>query len=64
MNGILDESIPRDEGIKYYVVVEYDPKTCRAYCNFFCGTSLPLLVKLVPQGGNYEDVRVIYTFVD
>ena len=64
MNGILDESIPRDEGIKYYVVVEYDPKTCREYCNFFCGTSLPLLVKLVPQGGNYEDVRVVYTFVD
>lgn len=62
MNGILDESIPRDEGIRYYVVVEYDPKTCREYCNFFCGTSLPLLVKLVPQGGSYKDVRVVYTF--
>lgn len=64
MNGILDGSIQRDEGIKYYVAVEYAPKSYKEYCSFFCSTSLPLLINLVPQNGNYEDVRVVYTFVD
>lgn len=64
MNGILDGSILRDEGIKYYVAVEYEPKSYKEYCNFFCSTSLPLLLQLVPKGGSYEDVRVVYTFAD
>lgn len=64
MNGILDGSIQREEGIKYYVAVEYAPKSYKEYCSFFCSTSLPLLINLVPQNGNYEDVRVVYTFVD
>ena len=62
MNGILDGSIQRDEGVKYYIVVEYDPKSYKEYCNFFCSTSLPLLMQLVPNGGSYKDVRVVYTF--
>ena len=62
MNGILDGSIQRDEGVKYYIVVEYEPKSYKEYCNFFCSTSLPLLMQLVPNGGSYKDVRVVYTF--
>lgn len=62
MNGILDGSIQRDEGVKYYIVVEYEPKSYKEYCNFFCSTSLPLLMQLMPKGGSYKDVRVVYTF--
>ncbi len=62
MNGILDGSIQRDDGVKYYVAVEYEPKSYKEYCNFFCSTSLPLLMQLVPNGGSYKDVRVVYTF--
>ena len=62
MNGILDGSIQRDDGVKYYVAVEYEPKSYKEYCNFFCSTSLPLLMQLVPKGGSYKDVRVVYTF--
>lgn len=64
MNGILEGSIQRDEGVKYYVIVEYEPKSYKEYCNFFCNTSLPLLLQLVPKGGSYEDVRVVYTFAE
>ena len=62
MNGILDGSIQRDEGVKYYIVVEYEPQSYKEYCNFFCSTSLPILMQLVPKGGSYKDVRVVYTF--
>lgn len=62
MNGILDGSIQRDDGVKYYVAVEYAPKSYKEYCSFFCSTSLPLLMQLVPNGGSYKDVRVVYTF--
>lgn len=64
MDGILDGSIPRDEGINYCVIVEYDPKSYKEYCSFFCDNALPLLVGLVPNGGSYKDVRVVYTFID
>ena len=63
MDMISDNDELRDAQ-KYYVQHEYDIKPLSAYCEFFCKTTIPTLMKLVPPGGTMHDVRVIYSFVE
>lgn len=46
---------------KYYVNIELSPTPLREYCKFFCNVSMPELLRLIPEGGSVDDVRVIYT---
>lgn len=63
MDMILDNDELRDAE-KYYVRHEYDMKPLSVYCEFFCKTAIPSLMKLIPSGGSMRDVRVVYSFVD
>lgn len=49
---------------KYYVKFNYNTRTVKDECAFFCNTSIPALMKLVPSGGTMHDVRVRYAFVE
>ena len=44
---------------KYYVKYDYDFKSLRELCSFFCEESIPALMKLAQN----SDIRVIYNFV-
>jgi hypothetical protein len=60
MDMILENQSLRDESANYYVEYLYDKHTMRELCDFFVNTSIPGLVKLVPQGGTTDDVRIIF----
>lgn len=62
MDMILADKTLR-KASKYYVTHEYDADPLGTWCEFFCKTALPQLVKLVPEGGAMHDVRVVYSFV-
>ena len=47
---------------KYYVRYEYDKKKVRDKHKFFCETSIPSLIKLIPSEGTASDVRIIFSF--
>lgn len=49
---------------EYYVYYEYDMQPLSSYCEFFCKTSIPSLMKLIPSSGSMRDVRVVYSFVE
>ena len=49
---------------KYYVKFEYNTRIIKDECEFFCNTSIPSLMKLIPDGGTAHDVRVRYVFVE
>jgi hypothetical protein len=47
---------------KYYVKYDYDFKSLRDLCSFFCEVSIPALMKLAHDYGTGA-VRVVYNFV-
>lgn len=61
MDMILANNDLRDAP-KYYVHYEYNAQPLNELCAFFCNTSIPSLIKLVPEGGLTSDIRVIYSF--
>ena len=44
-----------------YVVYEYDHKPFYELCEFFCKVSIPSLIKLIPEGGTMDDVRIVFS---
>ena len=44
----------------YYVQYNYDQKALRNKFDFFCNTSIPRLIELIPDGGTAKDVRIIF----
>ena len=60
MDMVLSGFILREEG-KYYIEYQYNKSTARETFKFFCETSIPGLLKLIPKGGSTNDVRVIYS---
>lgn len=47
--------------VRYFVQYQYDKRTAREACDFFCNTSIPGLIKLIPDGGTMDDVRIIFS---
>lgn len=45
---------------KYYVRYEYNHQLVREQYAFFCETSIPSLINLIPEGGSTEDVRIVF----
>lgn len=64
MDGILEGNIERQEGVKYYVQLEYDSKSYRDLCEFFCNMSIPQLMTLQLDKMTTEDIRVVYSFIN
>lgn len=60
MDLIINNPILRTNS-KYYVEHKYDKTTIREQCKFFCETSIPALIKLIPDDGTTEDVRIIFS---
>jgi hypothetical protein len=60
MDMILENPSLRDESANYYVEYLYNKHTMRELCDFFVNVSIPGLVKLVPEGGTTDDVRIIF----
>lgn len=60
MDLIINNPILRT-GLKYYVQYKYDETTIREQCKFFCEETIPTLIKLIPDGGTVEDVRIIFS---
>jgi hypothetical protein len=50
------------QSTRYFVEYKYDKHTMRDLCDFFCDVSIPKLIKLIPEGGTTDDVRVIFSF--
>ena len=46
---------------KFYVVYKYDHKRVCELHEFFCKVSVPGLVKLIPDGGTANDVRIVFS---
>lgn len=47
----------------YFIKFEYEEKRLSEECNFFFEETIPALIKLIPNGGNSEDVRIIYGMI-
>ena len=47
---------------KYYVKYDYDFKSMKDLCAFFCEVSIPALMKLA-HNSDFSTVRVVYNFV-
>ena len=47
---------------RYFVEHKYDKRTMKDLCDFFCDVSISGLVKLIPEGGTAEHVRIIFSF--
>lgn len=60
MDLIINNPVLRTSD-KYYVEYIYDKTTIREQCKFFCETSIPALIKLIPDNGTIEDVRIIFS---
>lgn len=60
MGLIIDNPILRTSD-KYYIEYKYNETTIREQCKFFCEVSIPALIKLIPEGGTTEDVRIIFS---
>lgn len=57
---IANPSLRQDT--KYLVEYKYDKHIMKELCDFFCNVSIPGLIKLIPEGGLSEHVRVIFSF--
>lgn len=44
----------------YFVQYNYEQVALRSKFEFFCGTSIPRLIELIPDGGTAKDVRIIF----
>ena len=60
MDLILENPVLRSHS-RYYISYEYERQTMRSICEFFCNGSIPALVKLIPEGGSADDVRIIFS---
>lgn len=48
------------EASSYYIQYNYNQTALRNKFEFFCNTSIPRLIELIPDGGTAEDVRIIF----
>ena len=62
MDKILNKTISRNDRIKYYVQVDFNPITYRECCDNFLEDTIPALEELIPADGTEEDVRIIFNF--
>lgn len=46
---------------KYYVAYDYADQKLQDKYQFFCQASIPELIKLIPENGTTDDVRIIFT---
>lgn len=46
----------------YYIQYNYDQTAVRNKFDFFCSTSIPRLIELIPDGGTAKDVRIIFGY--
>lgn len=46
----------------YYVQYNYEQIALRNKFDFFCNTSIPRLIELIPDGGTAKDVRIIFGY--
>lgn len=46
----------------YYIQYNYDQTAVRNKFDFFCNTSIPRLIELIPDGGTAKDVRIIFGY--
>lgn len=46
---------------KYYVTYDYIEQKLQDKYSFFCKVSIPELIRLIPEGGTPDDVRIIFT---
>lgn len=60
MDLILAHPVLRTHS-RYYVSYEHERQSMRSICEFFCTESIPALIKLIPDGGTAEDVRIIFS---
>ena len=60
MDTIINNPSLREEGVKYYVEYLYNKSTVKERCDFFFNVSIPELVKLVPENGTIDDVRIVF----
>lgn len=62
MDKILNNTINRNNRVRYYVQVDFFASTYRECCNDFLESTIPALEELVPVDGTEEDVRIIFQF--
>ena len=58
---ILQHPALQKYGNNFYVVYEYDHCSFKNLCKFFCETSIPALINLIPEDGTVEDVRIVFS---
>lgn len=61
MDCIIANPVLRTEP-KYYISYEYNKQKLQDKHQFFCYVSIPELIRLIPENGTAEDVRIIFTF--
>ena len=59
MDMIMHNPKLRDSQV-YYVEHHYDKIVMKQKFDFFCNTSIPRLIELIPEGGTAKDVRIIF----
>ena len=62
MMDVIAENPSLRQSARYFVEYKYDKHTMREQCEFFCDVSIKSLVKLIPDGGATDDVRVVFSF--
>ena len=61
MDLIMRHPVLKNGYSKIYVIYEYDEQRYRDMFEFFCNISIPRLIKLIPNEGTADDVRVIFS---
>lgn len=62
MVDLIDGIYPRDNTKQYYTCCYFVPKRYREVINGFYEDVIPVLKTLVPEGGTYDDVRLVFDF--
>lgn len=61
MDMILKHPSLREKNKRYCVKYKHKKKTLREQCEFFCNESISGLIKLIPENGTANDVRIIFS---
>lgn len=61
MDMLIKHPSLREDNKRYYVNYKHNQTTKRKQCEFFCNESMSGLIKLIPDGGTADDVRIIFS---